>query len=166
MSKEPWLYRNECMLAMKKAMQLRHRLVPYIYSVNAVPFLKMPLVQPLYWKFSTRAEAYRFSNQYYFGPSRVVAPIVSPRHKTTNLAKTQVWVPPRRHVDIFTGTVYTGDREIDLYRSLQSIPVLALEGSIIPLDRELVPANGCANPAAIEVIVVVGHDGHFDIISD
>jgi alpha-glucosidase (family GH31 glycosyl hydrolase) len=54
-----------------------------------------------------------------------------------NLAKTQVWVPPRQHVDIFTRMICTIDREIDMYQSLQSIPVFAPEGSIIPLDQAL-----------------------------
>lgn len=163
MSKEPWLYRNECMLVMKHAMQLRHRLVPYIFSVNMAAIL--PLVQPLYWNFPDRAEAYRYPNQYYFGPSLVVAPIVIPRNKITNLAKTQVWIPPRRHVDVFTGTVYTGDREIEMYRPLECIPVLAPEGSIIPLENDE-PGIGCSNPDSFDVIVIVGHDGQFEIIED
>ncbi|KAF2105194.1 glycoside hydrolase [Lophiotrema nucula] len=165
MSKEPWLYRKECMFAMEGTMRLRHRLVPYIYSINVAPSI-LSLVQPLYWNFPTRAEAYQYPNEYYFGPSLVVAPIVTPRNKATNLAKTKAWVPPGRHVDIFNGTIYDGDREIDMYRSLEYIPVLAPEGSIIPLDQDLVPANGCPNPAAFEVIVVVGQDGQFEIFED
>ena len=167
MSKEPWLYRSESEDVIRNFMQLRHRLVPYIYSMYAAsPSRNMPLVQPLYWNFPSRDVAYRFPNEYYFGSSLVVAPVLHPRDKRTNLAKTQVWVPPHRHVDILTGSVYDGDREIDMYRPLQHIPILASEGSIIPLDRELVPANGCVNPDAFEVLVVVGHDSQFDILEN
>jgi hypothetical protein len=165
-SKEPWCYRDEGAAIMRDSMQLRHRLVPYIYSISAAPDSSVPLITPLYWTFPTRRVAYQFPNQYYFGPSLVVAPIVRPRDAKTNLAKIRVWVPPGRHVDIFTGSVYDGDREIDMYRPLKYIPVLAPEGSIIPLDSEKVPANGCANPAAFEVLVVVGADGQFTIIED
>jgi hypothetical protein len=141
--------------------------VPYIYSINAAASSSsIPLVQPLYWNFPSRDVAYQFPNQYYFGPSLVVAPIVSRRDNRTNLANVKVWVPPGRHVDILTGSVYDGDREVDMYRPLQRIPILALQGSIIPLDKELVPANGCANPAAFEVLVVVGCDGKFSILED
>ncbi|KAK8009113.1 glycosyl hydrolases family 31-domain-containing protein [Apiospora marii] len=168
MSKEPWLYREECMRAMKEAMRLRHRFVPYIFSFNAGSGSSgnLPLVQPLYWKYPQRPEAYRYPNQYFFGQSLVVAPVVTPRDKSTSLAKTRAWLPPARHVDIFTGTVYDGDREIDLYRPLEHIPVLAPEGSIIPLDREKVPANGCPNPDGFEILIVVGRDCQFDIIED
>jgi alpha-glucosidase (family GH31 glycosyl hydrolase) len=163
MSKEPWLYHSDSEAAIREIMQFRHRLVPYIYSMNVA---STPLIQPLYWNFPAREVAYRFPNQYYFGSSLVVAPVVSPTNRMTRLAKTKVWVPPRRHVDISTGSVYDGDREIDLYRPLSRIPILAPEGSIIPLDAALVPVNGCANPDAFEVFVVVGQDGEFNIIEE
>ena len=167
MSKEPWLYNEESQAVMIDFLQLRHRLVPYIFTINAgVSTSNIPLIQPLYWNFPSRKVAYRFPNEYYFGPSLVVAPVVCPRDKRTYLAKTRVWVPPGRHVDIFTGSVFDGDREIDMYRQLRHIPVLAREGSIIPLDRDPIPANGCDNPSAFEVLVVVGQDGQFNIIEN
>ena len=166
MSKERWLYRAEHTTAMREALQLRHRLVPYIYSCSNMPESTLPLVQPMYWEYPIREIAYRYPNQYTFGPSLVVSPIVDPRYSRTDLAKAQVWISPQRHVDIFTGTVYDGDRELDMCRTLHSIPVLAPEGSIVPLDRHVAPANGCKNPDAYEVIIVVGKDGRFDIIED
>ncbi|KAK8131963.1 hypothetical protein PG999_000136 [Apiospora kogelbergensis] len=167
MSKEPWLYRNDCMNAMKAAMQQRHRFIPYIFSCNATSSSgALPLVRPLYWEYPRNPEAYRYPNQYFFGPSLLVAPVVTPRDESTNLAKTKVWLPPLRHVDIFTGTVYDGDREIDLYRSLDFIPVLAPEGSIIPTERSTVPSNSCDNPTCFKVLVVVGRDGAFELRED
>lgn len=167
MSKEPWLYRGESEAAMKDIMQLRHRLVPYIYTeacTGKEPYL--PLVQPLYWNFPSHPSAYKFPTQYYFGSSLVVAPVLQPRDKVTNLAKVRAWVPPGRHVDILSGFIYDGDQEIDMYRSLTQLPVLAPEGSIIPLDGYLVPENGCRNPRAFEVLVVAGRDGRFTIVEN
>ncbi|KAF2428935.1 hypothetical protein EJ08DRAFT_680265 [Tothia fuscella] len=163
MSKEPWLYRSESEKAIKEIMRFRHRLVPYIYTMNVAT---TPLIQPLYWKFPDREVAYRFPNQYFFGSSLVVGPVVIPTDTRTRLAKTKVWVPLTRHVDIMTGTVYDGDRELDMYRALDRVPILASEGSIIPLDAALVPANGCANPDAFEILVVVGDDGEFTIMEE
>lgn len=165
MSKEPWLYRPESELVMRDALQMRHRLVPYIYSMvglNNSSYL--PLVQPLYWNFPSHGSAYKFPTEFYFGSSLVVSPILQPRDLTTNLAKAKVWVPPNRHVDILTGYVYDGDQEIDMYRPLNRLPLLAAEGSIIPFDAAYEPANGCLNPGAFEIVVVVGRNGHFDIV--
>lgn len=94
----------------------------------------------------------------------IVSPVVVPRDPVTNLAPVKTWIPPNRYVDMFTGTVYTGDRQVTMYRALQHIPVLLPEGSIVPLDGARVPENGCQNPSALEVLVVVGRDGHFDLI--
>lgn len=166
-SKEPWLYCKESEAIIEQFMQFRHRLLPYLFTVNAeTASSHEPLIQPMYWNFPSRDVAYEFPNQYYFGPHLIVAPIVKPRDNRTRQAMVKGWIPPQRHVDIFTGIVYDGDRELNMYRSLEQIPVLAPEGAIIPLDGKLVPGNGCGNPENFEVLVVVGQDGEFTIIED
>ncbi|KAL1892384.1 hypothetical protein Sste5346_007122 [Sporothrix stenoceras] len=162
-SKEPWLFRPEFSTVMRRAMQLRHRLVPYVYASAGDG---LPLVQPMYWSHPTRDEAYAYPNQYMFGPALIVSPVVDKRDARTGRAKTRVWLPPQRHVDLFTGTVYDGDCELDMYRTINTVPVLAPEGAIVPLDGDLTPANGCHNPTSLEVLVVIGHDGHFCLVED
>ncbi|KZZ87307.1 Glycoside hydrolase, family 31 [Moelleriella libera RCEF 2490] len=164
-SKEPWNYRKEHCAVMEEFMQFRHRLVPYLHTMNVLGGAQ-PLVRPLYWEYPSRAEAYEKANEYFFGSSLVVAPVVEPRNPETNLAKTDVWVPPGRHVDLFTGLVYDGDRELQMFRPLEFVPVLAPEGAIVPLDADATPENGCKNPTRLEVVVVVGKDGDFTIIED
>lgn len=164
-SKEPWLYRDEFSTAMHVAMQLRHRLLPYIYSMNVLSAsTDEPLVQPMYWSNPNRDEAYEHPNQYFFGSSLMIAPIVQKRDKRTNRASETVWFPPSRWVDIFTGFVYDGDRTMELYRTIHTVPTLAPEGAIIPFDQSFSPANGCLNPEGFEVFVVIGQDGKFTIV--
>lgn len=167
-SKEPWLYRAESEGIIEKFLRLRHRMVPYLYTCNVRASTDdEPLIQPMYWHFPDREEAYQVPNQYYFGSELIVAPVVTPRDRRTNLGRVKVWVPPsRRHVDIFTGTVYDGDRELNMYRALDEIPVLAREGSIIPLDADPAPQNGGLNPDHFEVLVVIGHDGQISVLED
>jgi alpha-glucosidase (family GH31 glycosyl hydrolase) len=162
--KEPWNYGREAGDSMKESLRLRHRLVPYLYSESCKQ--DEPLCQPMYWSYSARNEAYEYPNQYTFGGSLVAAPIVQPRDLGTGQAHVKVWVPPGRHVDVHTGAVYDGDRELDMYRPLESLPLLAPEGSIIPFDGDAIPANGCSNPESFDVLIVVGKDGHYAIIED
>lgn len=167
MSKEPWCYRAETEGILTEILQLRHRLIPYLFSMNVQGSeSSLPLVQPMYWEYPSRGEAYEVPNQYYFGSAMIVAPIVHPRDQRTNRAHVKVWLPPQRYVDIFTGYIYDGDRVLDMYRSLNTLPVLASEGAIIPLDEYPAPTNGCANPDAFELLVVVGKDGSFVIQED
>ncbi|KAM0322551.1 hypothetical protein ACHAQA_009398 [Verticillium albo-atrum] len=167
MGKEPWNFRKEYAATMRHFMQLRHRLVPYLYTMN-VNGAKSdePLVQPLYWSYPDRGITYRLRNEYLFGSSLVVKPVTGRRDTRTNLACEEVWVPPGRHVDIFNGYVYDGDRELKMYRPLQSFPALAREGAIIPLDKDVKPENGCFNPKGYEVLIVVGKDGKFTVVED
>ncbi|EXJ89556.1 hypothetical protein A1O3_02623 [Capronia epimyces CBS 606.96] len=167
-SKEPWLYRQESETAIEKFLRLRHRLIPYLYSCNVLASTQdEPLIQPMYWHFPERDEAYQVPNQYFFGSELIVAPIVTPRDKRTNLGRVKTWLPPmHRHVDIFTGTVYDGDRELNMYRALDEIPVLAHEGSIIPLDASPTPQDGGPNPEHFEVLVVIGRDGQTSVLED
>ncbi|KAF7504087.1 hypothetical protein GJ744_002852 [Endocarpon pusillum] len=167
-SKEPWNYRNEFEEIMKKFLRFRHRMIPYLYSMNVRAATEdEPLVQPLYWQHPRAQDAQHNKNQYFFGSELMVAPITKPRHLQTGLGTVKAWLPPNgRYVDIFTGTVYDGGRILNLYRQLTEYPVFASEGSIIPLDAAEVPVNGGTNPKDYELFVVVGKDGKFSIVED
>ncbi|KAM0326338.1 hypothetical protein ACHAQA_006938 [Verticillium albo-atrum] len=165
-SKEPWLYRVEPQAVMTRFLQLRHRLIPYLFSMNIrAASDNEPLVQPMYWDYPRLEQAYTVPNQYTFGSELIVCPITKPRHKSTNLSSVRAWLPPGtgRYVDIFTGLVYDGGRELEIFRPLSEIPVFAREGSIVPFDSATIPENGGQNPKAFEVLVVVGRDGRFEM---
>ncbi|KAL3474040.1 glycosyl hydrolases family 31-domain-containing protein [Aspergillus californicus] len=168
MSKEPWLYSDECNRAMTKFLQFRHKLVPYLYSQSVLGSRNSePLIQPMYWSYPHNNEAYEVPNQYFLGTDLLIAPIVQARDKRTNLASVKAWLPPRgRFIDIFTGTVYSGGRGVTLYRPLDQYPVLAAEGSIIPTDTAAAPSNGCGNPGGLDILIVVGQDGSASVVEE
>lgn len=168
-SREPWLFGKEAQVASTKTLQYRHRLIPYLYSLAVSAATKdTSIVEPLYYDYPTRTEAYSNKNQYLFGTQLMVIPITTPSDKQTRLGRTEGWLPPGRWVDIFSGAVYDGDRTVFLHRSLDDYPVFAREGSIVPLDgkdgSEI--ANGAGIPDSIEVVLVVGADGSFDLVED
>ncbi|KAL3448423.1 putative alpha-xylosidase [Aspergillus insuetus] len=165
--KEPWNLGGDEERILTKFLRLRHRLVPYLYTMNARAARdNLPLIQPMYWGYPENDEAYQVPNQYLYGSELIVAPITAPGDKQSSLGKVLVWFPPARHVDIFTGVVYDGDRLLWVARPLDGYPVFAPEGSIIPLDTEAEPENGCKEPEGIELVVVVGADGSFELLED
>ena len=168
MSKEPWKYRRECEEIMGEYLRLRHKMIPYLYTMDVRAAVKdEPLIQPLYWDYPKVKDAYSNRNQYLFGSELIVAPITKPRNLQTGMGCVKAWLPPNgRYVDIFAGTVYDGGRLLTVYRQLEDYPVFAHEGSIIPLDAAEVPVNGGTNTKEYEVIVVVGQDGKFQIVED
>ncbi len=165
--KEPWNYERETGEVMKQFLILRHRLIPFLYTMNyRASYDDEPLVQPMYWNHKDKL-AYTVPNQYYFGPDLIVAPITSPRSTSTLLAGTRAWLPAGRYVDIFRpDLVYDGDRELRFHRTLSQIPILAKEGTIVPLDGSATLTNGTSNPAEIDLLLVVGADAKFELIEE
>lgn len=163
--KEPWHFPPEPRAAMSAALRFRHRLVPYLHTMNHRAAAGTPLVRPMYQLLPQREEAYTVPNQYAFGTELIVAPIVEPRDPTTLLGSARAWLPPGSWTDIFTGVSYSGDRFVTLHRDLQTIPVLIREGGIVPLDASS-DLDATVNPATLEVLVAPGASGAFTLVED
>jgi alpha-glucosidase (family GH31 glycosyl hydrolase) len=165
--KEPWNLSEPYQCAMKKYLNIRHRLIPYLYTMNAHAAKQgIPLVRPMYWIYPDREEAYDVPNQYMFGSELIIAPVTGPVNANSQRSEVIAWLPPGRYVDLSTGIVYEGNRRLRLYRSIMKYPVFAREGAIIPTDGSLVLGNGCQIPSAIDLMVVVGADGQFELLED
>ena len=164
--KEPWLYPRETRDAMTAALRLRHRLVPYLHTMNHRAAVEgVPLVRPMYHLHPDDERAYEVANQYAFGSELLVAPITSPRDPVTLRGAVRAWLPEGAWVDLFTGTAYDGDRELELHRDGTSIPVLVPAGGIVPLAGED-DLDATRNPDHLELVVVPGADGAFVLVED
>ncbi|MFF0944458.1 TIM-barrel domain-containing protein [Kocuria sp. CPCC 205300] len=157
-AKEPWRYRSPYAEAMERGLRLRHRLLPYLHTANRAAAVEgVPLVRPLYFEHPEAEQAYRYRNQYLFGPELMVAPVTVPLDPVLTRAAVPVWLPEGSWTDLFTGTVYDGGRELVLHRGLDDVPVLARAGAIVPLAGSGGDAApGIGNPAELEVLVVAG----------
>ncbi|MGM9601445.1 MAG: TIM-barrel domain-containing protein [Faecousia sp.] len=164
--KEPWRYNMIAEKVMKDFLRLRHRLIPYLYTMNLRTHREdVPLVQPMYYHNPSRYEAYQVPNEYYFGTEMIVCPITQPMDKESQLAKFTAWLPEGMWIDLFTGLIYEGNRTHNFYRGIEQIPVMAKCGSIIPLDgRE--EGNNTDNPDYLELYVCAGGQGAFSLWED
>ena len=133
MGKEPWRRSFAANAVSEKFLRLRHKMIPYLYSANYETHLNaVPLCAPMYYRYD-RAEAYDVKNQYFFGSELLAAPITRPADRRLNLASVRVWLPESKWTDIFTGRIYRGGQFLTMYRDLDTIPVLAKEGAIVPM---------------------------------
>lgn len=163
--KEPWRYKTEIRLVMEEFLRLRHKLIPYLYTMNYRTYQEdIPLVLPMYYHNPEREEAYQVPNEYEFGSQLLAAPVTSKRIDRLNVAKVKVWLPEGTYYDIFTGRKYKGNRTIMMYRDIQSIPVLAKAGAVIPMTEEIREAG--ANPGQLTIQVYAGADGEFVLYED
>ena len=166
-TKEPWAYLNGACAIACDFMRFRHKLVPFLYTcAYAANKNADMLVEPLYYYHQKESEAYKYKNEYYFGKTLLVAPIVTPEEKD-GYARVNVWLPKGNWTDIFTGDMYSIEKEEGekktLLRTLESIPVLAKSGTILPLSED--KGNGTSNPVKMTVKVFNGN-GKFEMYED
>lgn len=165
-SKEPWRYRPEICDVMKDFLRLRHRMLPYLYTMNHRQYVEgIPLVLPMYYAYPREHAAYQIPNQYLFGDQMMAAAVTTPCIKGVNMAKIPVWLPEGNWYDIFTGLCYRGGRKMNLYRDITTMPVFAKAGAVIPLQEDYME-KADENPHSMHLYVYAGKDGSFTLYED
>ncbi len=163
--KEPWKFSGTTEKIATEMLRLRHKLLPYIYSMNYRTHTQCRAIcEPMYYTYPKNEDSYKQKNEYFFGSELIVAPITEHTSPKTNLAGVNVWLPDGRYTDIFNGRIYTGGRFVKMFRDVESIPVLAKEGSIIPMSKNS-KTNDCSNPECLEIWVYRGN-GSFSLYED
>lgn len=168
--KEPWNYGETAEKIMKRYLQLRHRLIPYLYTENwNCHKNNTVLIRPMYYEYPDCSESYEVSNQYLFGEKLIVSPVTSPDNTELGLGKTVVWLPEKEkfYYDFFTGVRYRGGRKLFVHRALKDIPVFAEAGTMIPLADEVEAGkNGVALPQKMELKFFAGNSGTYSMYED
>ena len=157
LGKEPWKYRQDVYKSAKEWLNFRHKLIPYIFSMNhRCHGDGVALCEPMYYSYPNDKNAYNVPNQYMFGSELMVCPITSPQKKEVGMGSVRAWIPDGEYTDIFTLQKYSGSQVLTLNRELYTIPVLAKAGAVIPLSAD--KGNDCKNPEMLEVWVFKGNN--------
>jgi oligosaccharide 4-alpha-D-glucosyltransferase len=109
-------------------MKLRYELLPYIYTTAwQTAQTGIPIVRPMIWHHPTDERFAEMFSQYYFGGDLLVAPVTEAGQKRMDVElPTGVWY------HLWTGSRHMGGKSLQLQLALESIPVFARGGSIIP----------------------------------
>ncbi len=167
--KEPWCYGAQTQPIMEEWLRLRHALFPYLYAMNYRAHDELtPLIEPLYYAYPLENGAYEAHHQYLFGSELMVAALAAPRSQTSGLAATSVWMPKGDWFDFFSGMHYRctrpHGRKFTAYRDLNTYPVFAKAGAIVPMA--VYDDNRLDNAAVMDVVVFPGADGAFTLHED
>jgi hypothetical protein len=165
--KEPWNFPAEPRATIDTFLRLRHRLVPYLHTMNARAARDgAPLVEPMYWGDPSAVESYDVPTQFRFGTELVVAPITNPQQRTLGLGSVLAWLPEGDWTDLFTGVRYRGGRQLRLHRPMETMPVLLRAGGLLPLAGGEDESVGTELPDRLELVLAPGADGRFDLVED
>lgn len=159
--------------ALLAANRLRYELMPYLYSLAGMVWLKNgTIMRLLAFDFPDDDVALEVKDQYLFGNSIMVCPVTHPMYyeKGSRALKD---APKYRKVYLPEGTGWYDYRNHDYYEGgqwilyeapIQTIPLFVREGSIIP---RTFPAQSTAELSdALLIDVYTGRDGEFVLYED
>jgi alpha-D-xyloside xylohydrolase len=159
---EPWKYGQTVEDNMRKMLNLRYRLLPYIYS-KAWQVTKngSTIMRPMVMDFSSDTNAVKQPYEYMFGEAILVAPI-------TEAVATQrdVYLPESNDwYDFWTSISIKGGQTIKTEAPLDKIPLFIKVGSIIPFGPEVQFATE-KNWDNLEIRIYPGTNGEFTLYED
>lgn len=159
---EPWKYGQTVEDNMRKMLNLRYRLLPYIYSEAwQVTSNGSTMMRPLVMDFVDDISAINSKYQFMFGKSILTAPVTEP-----GVTKMDVYLPKSTSwYDFWTGEQYEGGQTIDADAPIDRIPLFVKAGSIVPMGSIVQYAD--EKPAdTLEIRIYRGADAQFELYED
>lgn len=145
----------------KKYLELRYRLLPYLYTaVREGHETGMPIVRALWLHYSDDAIAVARGDEYLWGRDILVAPVTE---KGATSRKT--YLPRGDWYDFWTEERVSGGREISRDVDLATMPLYVRAGGIIPLG----PVKQYTSEKVDEpmtIVVYPGADGAYSLYED
>jgi alpha-D-xyloside xylohydrolase len=159
---EPWKYGRKVEDDMRKMLDLRYRLIPYIYSeAYQVTFNNSTLMRPLVMDFSADTAALNRPYQYMFGKSFLVAPVTEP-----GINEWEVYLPDGvSWYDFWTGKLYKGGQKTVADAPSDRIPLFVKAGAVVPMGK-FIQYTGQLLPDTLEIRVYKGADGEYTLYED
>ncbi|MVN89956.1 glycoside hydrolase family 31 protein [Mucilaginibacter aquatilis] len=130
--REPWQYGEENLNLIRKFIEDRYRLLPYLYSAfYQTTQSGLPVCRTLAIEYTHDKAVYYedYQNQFLFGDGLLVAPV-----KSTELTA-KVYLPCGDWYRLGTDEKYTGGREYVVDAPLSDMPVFAKAGAIVPMQN-------------------------------
>jgi alpha-glucosidase (family GH31 glycosyl hydrolase) len=145
----------------RKYLELRYRLLPYLYSaVRECATTGMPIMRALWMHFPDDPKAVECGDQYLWGHSLLVAPVVE-----KGATARAIYLPRGAWYDFWTHERVAGGREISRPVDLETLPLYVREGSILPLGPvKQFTGEKVAEPLSISIYP--GRDGSFMLYED
>jgi alpha-glucosidase len=137
--------------AAREAVQLRYRLMPYLYAA----FLQAsetgaPVQRPLVFDHQYDPVVRRLDDQFLLGRDLLVAPVLAP-----GTTARQVYLPTGTWYDWHTGEVHAGARWVVAPTPMDRIPLYARGGAVVPMWPTAPASTDGHHPEVVELHVFV-----------
>mgnify|MGYP003406885868 FL=1 len=159
---EFWNYGQKVSDNARQCLEMRYKLMPYIYSnAAAVSMDGTSIMRPFIMDFADDELALKQKDEYMFGKSLLVAPVFE-----QGISQMSVYLPKdTKWYDFATNKMYEGGETYQMPIVKERIPVYAKAGSIIPLGPSVQSTSEGRN-APWEIRIYGGADGKFTVYED
>ena len=145
----------------RKYLELRYRLLPYLYSaVHECATTGMPVMRALWLHYPNDPAAVARADEYLWGRSILVAPVVE-----KEAASRAVYLPQGDWYDFWTGERIAGGREINRPVDLETMPLYVSAGTILPLGP-VKQHTSEKTDEPLSISIYPGADGSFHLYED
>ena len=142
---EPWSFGAQVEQTSRQHIELRYRLLPYVYGLMRQASLSgAPPLRPLLYEFQDDPSTYQMDHELMLGPFLLVAPVLNAGRaaRALYLPKGTVWF------DYWSEAVLSGGQTASLAAPLERLPLLVRAGAILP-STELMQYVGEKQPQTL-----------------
>ena len=167
--------------AIDKFINLRYRLLPYIYSTSwNVTAHQSSMMRALMMDFPYDKQALDINNQYMFGNSLLVCPVTTPMYSKnvvngndttkvgdfSSIKSEEVYLPKGTNwIDFWSGKKYSGGQTINADAPIDIMPLFVKAGTILPIGPKVQYATE-KQWDNLEIRIYPGADGDYTLYED
>lgn len=130
---EPYEYGPVVEATAKKYLQLRYRLLPYIYNIaHEAATTGLPMLRPLVLEYQNDPGSATAKTEFMFGGDLLVAPVIQAKATAR-----QVYFPPGRWISYDEGIETPGGTNLDVAAPHDRIPLFVRAGTILPTAPDM-----------------------------
>jgi alpha-glucosidase/alpha-D-xyloside xylohydrolase len=145
----------------RKYLELRYRMLPYLYSaVRECCLTGMPIIRAMWLHYPDDEIAVGRGDQYLWGRDILVAPVVE-----RGATERRVYLPAGDWFDFWTEEAIAGRREITNPVTLETVPLFIRAGSILPMGP-LKQWTGQKAEESLSLTIYPGANGSFTLYED
>jgi alpha-D-xyloside xylohydrolase len=127
---EPWEYGEEFTGDFRRMVELRYRLMPYVYAQAANACREgHPMLRTLFFEYPEDRTSWLVEDEYFFGTDILVAPLME------EVRSRDVYLPPGLWGDYQSGETYEGARWHHVHAGEVPVVMLVRDGAAIPHAR-------------------------------
>jgi alpha-glucosidase len=129
---EPWVYGEPYTELIRKAIGLRYRLLPYLYSCFYEASIKgKPILRPLVYAYPDDPTTYNLDDTFLVGDDILVAPVLD-----QGALGRYVYLPHGAWYDFQSKATLQGPQLLYAQAPLGTLPLFIKEGSVLPTQQE------------------------------